>query len=126
MTRAKSAAVTVRGKPFDAVDTRRGKGPAKGAPQAGRPSHEWRDFLRDLRADPTLRESMRQAARDPESRAFGQLLKLLASYDPDGPDQRITVESIRLRLEAQVAVITRELPPEQASRLLAALAPVWQ
>ena len=117
------------GKPFVRGDPRRkpGRGPAKGAPNAGRPPNSFREFMRTLREDDaTLRGAIATAARDPESRAFGHVLKLVSSYDEDGPDQRVTVESIRQRVHQQVRIIRDVLPPAQSAALLEALDPVWR
>jgi hypothetical protein len=45
---AKSAIRTVPGRPFVSADPRAGRGPAKGAPNAGRPPDEFRAMMRDL------------------------------------------------------------------------------
>jgi hypothetical protein len=114
------------GRPFTPQDPRRGKGPAKGTPGAGRPPNAFRDFLASLRDSPDFRGAIEAAARDPDSRAFGHVLRLASAYDPDGPERRVAIGEVRERLQQQVAVIRRELSPEQATALLTALDSVWR
>ena len=114
------------GKPFTPDDPRRGRGPAKGTPGAGRPPNAFREFMATLRESSDFRTAIESAALDPESRAFGHVLKLVSSYDEDGPDRRVTVESIQHRLREQVRIIRDVLPPAQSAALLQALDPVWR
>jgi len=119
---------TATGKPFVAGDPRRmqARGPAKGAQNAGRPPGTFRQFLRTLRADDAMRAAIETAARDPESRAFGHVLKLVAAYDEDGPNPRVAVSEVQHYLRAQFRVVRDLLPATQADQLCAALADVWQ
>lgn len=114
------------GKPFTPDDPRRGRGPAKGTPGAGRPPNAFREFMATLRESSDFRTAIESAARDPESRAFGHVLRLASAYDPDGPVRRVAVGEVLERLKEQVAVIRRELSPEQAIALLSALGAVWK
>jgi hypothetical protein len=117
-----------KGRPFvgGAADPRAGRGPRKGTPGAGRPPNTFRDFVQSVREGESFRKAVEAAARDPESRAFGHVLRLVSSYDPDGPDKRVPVGDVQERLRAQIAVIQRELAPEQARTLIAALDAVWR
>ena len=74
-----------------------------------------------LRESADFRTAIKSAVRDPESRAFGNVLELVSSYDEDGPDQRVTVDSIRQRLREQVRFIRDVLSPAQSAALLIAL-----
>jgi hypothetical protein len=54
-----------------------GRGPAKGAPNAGRPSNADRDEAAALLADPKHLAAVRKALRDPTNRNFAGLTKML-------------------------------------------------
>ena len=111
-------------KPMSADDPRRGRGPAKGAPNAGRPPNSFREFMRTLREAGDLRAAITTAASDPESRAFGHVLKLVSAYDEDGPERRVPVSDVRRRMKAQLrAIHTRET--WNRDELLAVLDEVW-
>lgn len=51
-----------------------GKGPAKGAPNAGRPRDEWKAWLRSLVDSDTVRASIEAVLSDPTHPAFGRVL----------------------------------------------------
>ena len=53
----------------------RGRGPAKGAPNAGRPRDEWKAWLRSLVDSSETRESVAAILRDPEHPAFARVLQ---------------------------------------------------
>jgi hypothetical protein len=54
---AKSAQKSVPGKPFqEGKDSRRGRGPQKGAPNAGRPTEEFKAWLEGLMDQPEKRQ----------------------------------------------------------------------
>ena len=114
------------GRPFTAGDPRRmpGRGPAKGAPNAGRPPNSFRDFMRTLREAGDLRTAITTAARDPESRAFGHVLKLVSAYDEDGPERRVPVSDVRRRMKAQLRAI-QQRETWNRDELLAVLDEVW-
>jgi hypothetical protein len=57
-------------------------------PGAGRPPGKFKDFLAELRRDPEFQDAVRQAAKDPNSRGFGNALKLLAEYDDEKPAEK--------------------------------------
>lgn len=50
------------------------KGPAKGAPNAGRPRDEWKAWLRSLVDSPPVRAAIEAVLSDPEHPAFGRVL----------------------------------------------------
>lgn len=104
----------VRGKPLTSTDARRGRGPAKGAPNAGRPSGSFLDFTRKLREDhPPFRNAIIRAASNEESRAFGHVLRLVKDYDPEAPERRVAVSG---GTSNELTVIVRyanpSLPPQ--------------
>lgn len=70
-----------------------------------------------LRESTGFRTAIESTARDPETRSFGHVIKLMSSYDPDGPCQRLTVESIRDRLRERVRSAREVLPSEQKRRV---------
>jgi hypothetical protein len=51
-----------------------GRGPAKGAPNAGRPRDEWKAWLRSLVDSPLTRASIEQVLQDPSHPAFPRVL----------------------------------------------------
>lgn len=84
--RKSTAKSTVVGKPFTPNDPRSGRGPAKGAPNAGRPPKRFTEFVQEIREEtPGFREAIKRAAENEESRAFPHVLKLVREYDPDAP-----------------------------------------
>lgn len=85
------------GIPFQAgLDPRRGRGPAAGAPNAGRPSEAHRAWCRQLLESPAVEKAVRTVLRNPDHPAFPTLWRTLADRaygrapveaDERGPDQ---------------------------------------
>lgn len=59
--------------------------------RSGRKPDEWKAFCQAALSDPKVREAIRMAVRDPETRGYPNLLKLLASYAEGVPAQQIKV-----------------------------------
>ena len=53
----------------------KGRGPAKGAPNAGRPREEWKAWLRSLVDSQPVREAIEAVLSNPEHPAFGRVLQ---------------------------------------------------
>lgn len=76
----------VPGRPFaKGADARRGRGPAKGAPNAGRPPKLFKEFLEAVRSNPDAQDALLKAAKDPDSKNFGNAWKVLTDYDDAKP-----------------------------------------
>lgn len=75
----------------------RGRGPKKGAANAGRPTKSLKHFLANLRNSPVAQRALQTAAEDAESRNFGHAWKYLTEYDDEKPAQRIAVDVDRLK-----------------------------
>lgn len=60
-----------------AAGKNRGKGPAKGAVGAGRPSEEYRAEARSLLNSPQAKKSVRTVLSDPDNRNFATVYKYL-------------------------------------------------
>ena len=68
--------------------------------KGGRPPGKFKDFLAELRASPEFQAALKQAASDPNSRGFGNAVKLLAEYDDDKPaEKRQIVGPIEVRVK---------------------------
>lgn len=70
---------------------RRGNPGNRGGP--GRPPNTLRDLCREILADAEVQAALWTAARDPQSRGFASVIKLLASYAEGPPLQRHEVEA---------------------------------
>lgn len=73
----------VRGRPFVSGDPRiqRGNGPAKGAPNAGRPRDEWKAKLRELASrDLTLQHVDAVLAAGPDHPFYGKALDYVTDH----------------------------------------------
>ncbi len=85
------------------------KGGAKG--KSGRHPQAWGEFIAELRnKDDRFRSAIRQAAYDPESRAFGHVLKLVRDYDPDAPERKLAV-SVEVMGVIAMPIVTAPAPP---------------
>lgn len=94
----KSAQKSVPGRPFeDGFDPRRGRGPRKGAANAGRPPDAFKNFLAQLRDSPEFHAELKRALTDCESRGFSAALKVLTMYDDEKPANRIRLDAARIR-----------------------------
>ena len=56
----------------------------------------------------------------------GRVLRLIASYDPLGPDQRVSVGDIRERLAAQIRAVRDTPPTPLADDLLKRFRVIWK
>lgn len=102
----------------------RGRGPAKGAPNAGRPPSAVRMALREAFA---ARVGLAEALADnPRLTATERLkaLDLMARYGL-GTTRDVSVEDIRDRLTATLAAIRKLVPCPEAERLVAELRGIW-
>lgn len=106
-TSSKSAQKSAPGRPFaKGADSRRGRGPKKGAPNAGRPPNAFKDFLREMiRDDPTSRQALVDAAQNPAGGAtFTSAWKIATDYDDAKPAEKAQITG---KLTVEV-VIKRE------------------
>lgn len=55
----------------------------------GRPPQALKDFLAELRRDPTLHHAVATAAKDETSKNFGAALKVITEYDDDKPAKKV-------------------------------------
>lgn len=101
-----------------------GRGPAKGAPNAGRPPSAVRALMREALA---ARVSLAEAIADDPANAPAERLRaldLLGRYGL-GSTRELTVDDVRERLTATVSAIRAMVPPPHAENLLARLRGVW-
>ena len=71
----KSAPKSAPGIPLKkGYDPRRGRGPAKGAPNAGRPLDEWKAYLRSLVDSAASRDAIVAILTDPSHPAYARVL----------------------------------------------------
>lgn len=62
---AQKSAGAAGGIPFrKGADSRRARGPARGAPNAGRPPHEFKEFFRRLLSTPKAEKELRAVLED--------------------------------------------------------------
>jgi len=75
----KSAGKPIVGVPFTgADDPRRGRGPKKGAPNAGRPRQDYLDWVGRAISNKKTEAAVRKILRDPDHPQFGTLYSKLA------------------------------------------------
>lgn len=101
-----------------------GRGPAAGAPNAGRPPSAVRALLRESFA---VRVPLAEAlADDPTLSAADRLraLDLLARYGL-GTTRELSVEDVKERLAATIAAVRALVPASHAESLLIKLREVW-
>ena len=101
-----------------------GRGPAKGAPNAGRPPSAVRALLREAFA---TRVSLAAEIADDPSLAPAERLRaldLLGRYGL-GTTRELSVEDVKERLAATVALVRATVPAPHAEALLAKLRGVW-
>ena len=86
----KSARKSAPGKPFaPGDDPRRGKGPAKGAPGAGRPPEQYREWCRSLVSDPKAEAEVMAILRNNKHPAFPVMYKALTDRGYGKPMQHV-------------------------------------
>ncbi len=67
---------------------KQGKGPKKGAPNAGRPTLSFKEYLATLRKSAATQMALAAALSDPESRGFAPALRVLSEYDEEKPAEK--------------------------------------
>lgn len=86
----KSARKSVTGKPFvEGADPRRGKGPAPGSPNAGRPKDEFKALCRDLASGDKTIDSVRAILDNPAHPQFVAALRYVTEHGYGKPEQPI-------------------------------------
>jgi hypothetical protein len=81
------------GRPFETgTDSRRGRGPAKGAPNAGRPPDEFKRRLAALASGPETLRALEQILSDPGHQHFIQALKFASERGYGIPKQTVDLE----------------------------------
>jgi len=101
-----------------------GRGPARGAPNAGRPPSAVRALLREAFAD---RISLASEIADDPSLAPSERLRaldLLGRYGL-GTTRELSVEDVKERLAATVALVRTTVPAPHCEALLGKLRGVW-
>src|SRR5207248_1748611 len=82
----------------------KGRGPKKGAPNAGPRTQSFKHFLANVRQSAKAQLALQRAAEDPDSRNFSTAWKLLGEYDDEKPaEKHAIVGPIEVRVK-----ITRE------------------
>ena len=82
-----------RGKPFTADDPRRGRGPAKGAPGAGRKPDAFKDLCAGIVSSEAAIRAARAILADGNHPAFAQVFKALAGHAYGTPTKRVDLAS---------------------------------
>lgn len=108
----KSAKKSAPGKPFEkGKDARRGKGPPKGAPNAGRPPNEFKEMMRALASRPAVMQRLKKllgtskqvpddvflkALKEVADRGYGKAVQPVEHAGPEGgPIPLATPDEIR-------------------------------
>lgn len=77
-----------------------GRGPKKGAPNAGPRTKSFKHFLANVRQSAKAQAALQAAAEDPDSKNFGTAWKLLGEYDEDKPaEKRQIVGPVEVRVK---------------------------
>lgn len=66
----------------------KGRGPKRGAPNAGPRTKALKHFLANLRNSAAAQQALQKAAEDPTSPNFRTAWKVLADYDDDKPAEK--------------------------------------
>lgn len=74
-------------------DSRRGKGPAKGAPNAGRPPNEFKQWCAGLLDDPECRSQVEEILRDKKHPAFPTMFRTVADRAHGKPKESVDFTS---------------------------------
>lgn len=95
-------------RPFaNGPDARRGRGPKKGAPNAGRPPEEWRAWLKSVIDGPEARAQLAAILTDADHPAYARVLALgldrtfgsvAQQHQHSGPDGQPLGMSLTVRL----------------------------
>lgn len=84
----KSANKSAPGKPFQSgADQRRGNGPSKGAPNAGRPPDEFKALCRELATTANTIKAVRAILKDQDHSQFLQALRWASEHGYGKPTQ---------------------------------------
>lgn len=75
---AEKSATVKRGKPFVANDPRAGRGPKKGAPNAGRPTLEFTAWCKAMLDAPDKRQQVDEVLADKGHPAFATMFRTIA------------------------------------------------
>lgn len=98
-TPPQSAKKKPRGKPFQrGTDARRGRGPEKGAPNAGSPTKVYKMWLAARLADPKHQMAFIRALNDDQHPAFAAATKHAAAYAHGAPAQSVTLDGEGLQV----------------------------
>ena len=84
---------------------KRGRGPKKGAPNAGRPPDAWKAACRELASRDEMLERLRQVLDDPEHPAWLSALRFVAEQGYGKARQQLEVTSEAEKPVKQVLVI---------------------
>ena len=108
----KSALKTVPGRPFQpGYDPRRGHGPAPGAPNAGRPRDEFKEWLEGVSVnDPKVRERIVAILQHSEPKTFLKILRWADERLNGKPGQ-----SVDLNIEGKPTLLLGPLPQADES-----------
>lgn len=102
-----------------------GRGPAPGAPNAGRPPSAVRALLREsFAARVPLAEAIADDAALPAAERL-RALDLLARYGL-GTTREVSTEEVRARLSDTIAAVRQLLPESHAETLLTRLREIWK
>ena len=102
MTAKKSAKKSATGKPFTgADDPRRGRGPKKGAPNAGRPTLEFKAWCASMLDDAEKRAKVEEILSDPSHSAYATMWKAVADRAHGKPKEHVEVSG-KLTLESLI------------------------
>ena len=71
------------------ADPRRGRGPAKGAPNAGRPPSEFKEWCKALLNDDTNREQVEKVLANADHPAYKEMWKAIADRAHGKPSQAV-------------------------------------
>lgn len=103
MNAKKSARKSAPGKPFTgAGDPRNGRGPKKGAPNAGRPRNEHLAWCRQMVSDPKCEAAVQAVLANQKHPAFATMWKAVAERGYGKPREELDVTSGGKPLEPQV------------------------
>ncbi len=114
----------VRGRPFqEGVDHRRGRGPRKGAANAGRPPNEFKAQLAALASREETIRALAAILEDPNHPHFIQALKFAADRGYGRPTQPVSVEGLAPQV---VIVAPPKLTTEEWVRMYGGQSRSWE
>src|SRR4051812_6038735 len=74
-------------------DSRRGNGPEKGAPNAGRPPNEFKQWCKGLLDDPKCRTQVEEILNDKKHPAFPTMFRIIADRAHGKPPESVDFTS---------------------------------